>query len=236
MPERKLSILDLIQGSFADADEEKVSKYLDRLYAAISDYTQNIRRDSLLVLLLVTAFELVNSSPGSQFSVASFSFHKGSVVLQFVPAVVAYLFLQIITDSIRLADMGFAFRRLFRRWLGGGGRGEGYLGTGGFIMPATPLYWTIKQSLPSTDTIQHRRYALQYWASSWFTGVLVAGILAFEAHAYYVLYSGQFTHDILWLISLCFTLVCLVISAINFIDWYLTAGDEESAAKASPFG
>lgn len=77
MPERKLNILDLIQGSFADADEEKVSKYLDRLYAAISDYTQNIRRDSLLVLLLVTAFELVNSSPGTQFSVASFSFHKG---------------------------------------------------------------------------------------------------------------------------------------------------------------
>ena len=119
MPERKLNILDLIQGSFADANEEKIPKYLDRLYAAISDYTQNIRRDSLLVLLLVTAFELVNSSPGAQFSVASFSFHKGSVVLQVVPAVVAYLFLQIITDSIRLADMGIAFRRLFGRWLGG---------------------------------------------------------------------------------------------------------------------
>lgn len=224
MPE-KLNILDLIQDSFADADEEKVTKYLDRLYAAISDYTQNIRRDSLLVLLLVTAFELVNSSPGTQFSVASFSFHKGSVVLQFVPAVVAYLFLQIITDSIRLADMGIAFRRLFGRWLGG----RGYPGTGGFIMPATPLYWTIKQSLPSRGIIQYRRYALQYWASSWFTGVLVAGILAFEAHAYYVLYSGQFAHDILWLISLCFTLVCLVISAINFIDWYLTAGTEASS-------
>jgi hypothetical protein len=179
----------------------------------------------LLVLLLVTAFELVNSSPGTQFSVASFSFHKGSVVLQFIPAVVAYLFLQIITDSIRLADMGIAFRRLFRSWLGG----RGYPGTGGFIMPATPLYWTIKQSLPARDTIQRRRYALQYWTSSWFTGVLVAGILVFEAHAYYVLYSGQFTHDILWLISLCFTLVCLVISAINFIDWYLTAGTEESS-------
>ena len=225
MPKRKLNLLDLIQGSFADADEEKISKYLDRLYAAISDYTQNIRRDSLLVLLLVTAFELVNSSPGTQFSVASFSFHKGSVVLQFVPAVVAYLFLQIITDSIRLADMGIAFRRLFGRWLGGGE----YPGTGGFIMPATPLYWTIKQSLPSREIIQYRRYALQYWASSWFTGVLVAGILAFEAHAYYVLYSGQFTHGFLWLISLYFTLVCLVISAINFIDWYLTAGTEASS-------
>ena len=224
MPERKLNILDLIQGSFADADEEKVSKYLDRLYAAISDYTQNIRRDSLLVLLLVTAFELVNSSPGTQFSVASFSFHKGSVVLQFVPAVAAYLFLQIITDSIRLADMGIAFRHLFGRWLGG----RGYLETSGFIMPATPLYWNIKQSLPSRDIIQYHRYALQYSASSWFTGVLVAGILAFEAHAYYVLYSGQFAHDILWLISLCFTVACIVISAINFIDWYLTAGTQAS--------
>ncbi len=225
MPKRKLNILDQIQDSFAYTDDEKVSKYLDRLYAAISDYTQNIRRDSLLVLLLVTAFELVNSSPGTPFSVASFSFHKGSVVLQFVPAVVAYLFLQIVTDSIRLADMGKVFRQLFDRWLGG----RGYPETGGFIMPATPLYWTIKQSLPSRDTIQYRRYARQYWASSWFTVVLVVGILAFEAHAYYVLHSGQFTHDILWLISLCFTLVCLVISAINFIDWYLTAGTQPSS-------
>ena len=100
MPKRKLNLLDLIQGSFADADEEKVSKYLDRLYAAISDYTQRIRRDSLLVLLLVSAFELVNNSPGTQFSVASFSIHKGSPVLWFVPAVVAYLFFQIITDSM----------------------------------------------------------------------------------------------------------------------------------------
>lgn len=216
MPEER-NILDLIQDSLADTDEEKVSKYLDRLYAAISDYTQNIRRDSLLVLLLVTAFELVNSSPGAQFSVASFSFHKGSVVLQIVPAVVAYLFLQIIADSMRLADMGIAFRHLFSRWLGGG---KAYREVGGFIMPATPLYWNIKQSLPSRGTIQYRRYALEYSASSWFTGVLVVGILAFEAHAYYVLYSGQFTHDILWLISLCFTLVCLVMSAIYFSDWY----------------
>lgn len=226
MSEKKLNILDLIQGSFVDTDKEKISKYLDRLYAAISDYTQNIRRDSLLVLLLVTAFELVNSSPGTRFSVASFSFHKGSVVLQVVPAVVAYLFLQIVTDSIRLADMGNAFRHLFSRWLGERGRPE----TGGFIMPATPLYWTIKQSLPSTNTIQYRRYARGYWTSSWFTVVLVTGILAFEAHAYYVLYNGRFTHDILWFISLCFTLVCFVISAINFIDWYLTTGPEESSA------
>jgi hypothetical protein len=172
----------------------------------------------LLVLLLVTAFELVNSSPGAQFSVASFSFHKGSVFLQVVPAVVAYLFLQIITDSIRLADMGIAFRHLFGRWLGG----REYPGTSGFIMPATPLYWNIKQSLPSRDTIQYRRYARQYRASTLFTVVLVAGILAFEAHAYYVLHSGQNTHNFLWWTSLCFTLVCFVISAINFIDWYLT--------------
>lgn len=229
MPEKKLNILDLIQGSFADTDEEKLSKYLDRLYAAISDYTQSIRRDSLLVLLLATAFELVNSSPGEQFSVASFSFHKGSVVLQFVPAVVAYLFLQIVTDSIRLADMGIAFRRLFGRWLGGGEHPE----TGSFIMPATPLYWTIKQSLPSRGAIQYRRYARGYWTSSWFTGVLVAGILAFEADAYYTLYSGQFSHDILWLISLCFALVCFVMSAINFIDWYLTTGTEASFSRLS---
>ena len=225
MSEKRLNILNQIQGSFADDDKEKISKYLDRLYAAISDYTQSIRRDSLLVLLLVTAFELVNSSPGTQFSVASFTFHKGSVVLQVVPAVVAYLFLQIITDSIRLADMGIAFRRLFDRWLGEREHPE----TGGFILPATPLYWNIKQSLPSKDTIQYRRYALQYRASSLFTGVLVAGILAFEAHAYYVLHSRQFAHDILWLISLCFTLLCLVISAINFIAWYVTARSQASS-------
>jgi hypothetical protein len=222
--ERKLNILDLVQDSFSDASEEKISKYLDRLYAAISDYTQSIRRDSLLVLLLVTAFELVNSSPGTQFSVASFTFHKGSVVLQVVPAVAAYLFLQIITDSIRLADMGIAFRQLFDKWLGGKRHAE----TGGFVMPATPLYWNIKQSLPSRSIIQYRRYALQYSASTWFTGVLVAGVLAFEAHAYYVLYGGQSTPDILWLISLCFTVVCLVISATNWVDWYLTARTDEA--------
>jgi hypothetical protein len=121
--------------------------------------------------------------------------------------------------------MGIAFRRLFDRWLGD----REHLEAGGFILSATPLYWNIKQSLPSKDTIQYRRYALQYWASSLFTGVLMAGILAFEAHAYYVLHSAQFAHDILWLISLCFTLLCLVISAFNFIAWYLTARSQASS-------
>ena len=74
--------------------------------------------------------------------------------------------------------MGIAFRHLFGRWLGG----RGYLETSGFIMPATPLYWNIKQSLPSRDIIQYHRYALQYSASSWFTGVLVAGILSRRTH------------------------------------------------------
>jgi hypothetical protein len=225
MPERKLNILDLISDSVANTGEEKVPKYLDQLYAAISDYTQKIRRDSLLVLVLVAAFELVNSSPDTKFSVASFSFNKGSIVLQFVPAVVAYLFLQIITDSIRLADMGITFRRLFSRWLGGEEilEASGLIEAGGFIMPATPLYWNIKQSLPSKDIIQYRRYSLEYWTSTGFTVVLVAGILAFEGHAYYILYSGQSTPDALWWISLCFTIACLVISAINFIRWYITA-------------
>jgi hypothetical protein len=231
MPEGKLNILDLITDSFTNTDnEEKVAKYLDQLYAAISDYTQKIRRDSLLVLLLVTAFELVNSSSDTKFSIGSFSFNKGSIVLQFVPAVVAYLFLQIVTDSIRLADMGTAFRRLFARWLGGKEslKADGLIETSGFIMPATPLYWNIKQSLPSKNIVQYRRYSLEYWTSTGFTVVLVAGILAFEGHAYYILYSGQSARDILWWISLCFTCACLVISAINFIRWYITAHAEAS--------
>jgi len=244
MTEGKLNILELIKGSFADTDEDKLSKYLDRLYAAIFDYTQKIRRDSLLVLLLVTAFELVNSSPGTQISVGSFSIHQGSVVLRFVPAVVAYLFLQIITDSIRLADMDIAFRQLFSRWLGwkeylktgNFTETDNFIQTGGFIMPATPLYWNIKQSLPKRDTIQYRRYALEYSASSWFTAALVAGVLAFEAHAYYVLYNRQLTHFILWSISLFFTLACLVISAINFIEWYPTARTQASSPDERPDG
>ena len=225
MAGKQINILDRIQDSFADTDSEKISKYLDRLYAAISDYTQKIRRDSLLVLLLVAAFELVNSSPGTPLSVASFKFHRGSVVLQFVPAVVAYLFLQINTDGIKLADMGITFRRLFRRWLGE----RGYPETGGFILPATPLYWNIKQSLPSKDIIQHHRYVREYRTSTWFTTILVLGILVFEGHAYFVLYSGKFPRDILWLLSLCFTLVCLVLSGRNFIDWYRTARTEKSS-------
>jgi hypothetical protein len=212
MPQKR-DIPDRISDSFDNNDLERTSKYLDLLRQTMSGYTADMRRNGLLMLLLVGAFELVDYSKNTQITVASFSLHKGSVVLQFIPALVSYLYLQLVVCSTRLEQLGDAFIETFQKW-----SPKAYANDlGELVVPPTVLYWAVGQRTPVPRNRDYRRTSIENSASAVFFFAIIAGLIAFNCQAYLKLYRSPFNQDILWLISLAFSVFCIIMFAADLI-------------------
>src|SRR5277367_2882967 len=99
------SFRDRAGDAFDKKDHEDICKYLDWLRANMSEYSQGIRRALTVTLLLVAAFELIIQSPRSRITIASFGISRDSLVLVFIPALVPFLYFQILVDSTRLSAL-----------------------------------------------------------------------------------------------------------------------------------
>ena len=103
------SFPDRVKFSFDENDQETCSKYLDWLFARITDYSQSLRRDVTFIILLIAAFELVADSKHVSIGFGSFQLSKGSIVLQFIPVVVSYLLFQTVVNTSRITLLITAF-------------------------------------------------------------------------------------------------------------------------------
>jgi hypothetical protein len=195
-----------IIGSFQQGDSESVRAYIEWLRATMDQYANQIRRSTLVILVLIAAFEVVVQSPNAKISVGSFQIQRGSIVIDFVPALVAYLFLQTISDSNHLVQLETVFSRVFDRWNHAGKEND----LDGLLLPPSSLIWGIgylpkESNAAAFDRPEHVvRLVLEM--------INPIIVLAFEAQAYYVLFREPIFHHPLWLVSVAISSACITLA------------------------
>src|SRR5689334_15933131 len=126
-----------VTDSFSADDRDRVQQYLDWLRSALTDQSASLRRTVTLLIVIMAAFEFIIQSPHSSFQLAGFRINRGSIVLQFLPAITAYLYLQIFIDAVSYFDMKNAFIAAFSRWSPEAAENEIHV----FLKPSSPVYW-----------------------------------------------------------------------------------------------
>lgn len=201
-------------GAFDSKDHEDICKYLDWLRLQLSEYSQGVRRSIVVTLLLMAIFELIIESPKSQVSIASFRVTRSSIVLVFIPAIVSFMYFQVLVDSTRLIALQQAFVGLFNAWSPRASSNDLDI----WIQPPQALFWNVGWAAATYESRTiHAFEAVEAWAARILIVLVLLGGLAFEIQAYYVLYQAPVTHHVLWLISAVCAFFGCVITLVHFL-------------------
>lgn len=205
------SINTRIQESFGEAEHGDVSQYLEWVSAKIEGQAQSLRRMVALIVLLIAVFELTDEYPKTQIALGSFRMYKGSVVLLFLPAFVAFLYLQSLIETLRLNDTQRVYAKVFKKWSGKAADNQ----LEEYAIPSMPIYWNIgAYSSEAPKTFVFRLELALTWL---FFSFIIFGVLAFEAQAYYDLFQLPARDNILWVLSVSAAAICCL-AAITI--WY----------------
>jgi hypothetical protein len=198
---------------FQDIAREDMVQYMEWLRSAIGELIQSLRRTVALALLLMAIFELVIGSRALKLSVGSFTISSGSVVIVFIPAVISYLYLQVMSDTVELQSRQRTYLDMFYKW---SPRGS-WARLASWVFSPLPIYWNpgLTYSYSPFNPKFFRR--LQYWTKYTFYPGIGVGVLAFEVIAYWQLYDKRVTHGILWATSLCVTVLCSIMAVGYFV-------------------
>jgi hypothetical protein len=209
------SINTRIQESFGEAEHEDVSQYLEWVSARIASQAQSARRIVALIILLIAIFELTNEYPNTQLTFGSFHLYKGSVLIVFLPAFAAFLYLQSVIESARLNDGQRVYAKVFKKWSEKAAENQ----LEKYVMPTMPIYWNIGAYL--RDPAKSFALRLERAVTAIFLSFIMYGVLAFEAQAYYDLFQLPNRNTILWVLSVsAATFCCLTAIALQFGNSY----------------
>jgi hypothetical protein len=183
----------------------------------------------LIILSLIAAFELVIESPGSKIALGSFQIYKGSIVLLFIPVVVACLYFQAALDTSRLQALVEVLESAFSKWSHKGDEND----LVAYINPSMPIYWPLAGSVerkinrPSTRIVE--------WAVAIIPSAIIQyGVLIFQIQAYYLLYGQRNINLPLWIICCCISALFIVgffgITQMDHLDRWRSV---EESTKAS---
>jgi hypothetical protein len=206
-----------IKDSFDSDAHDDIAQYIDWLRSAIDSCVADLRRMLLFILLLVAVFEVVLESPSARISLGSFEIVKGSVVLLFIPALVAYMYLEVMVGTARLHTLRRVFRAAFARWSDKGGENDLDV----FINPAMPLYWYIAGD-SERKANQPRERKIEILAAFPFMMLFIVGVIAFEYQAYHLLRNHTPGSHILWIISGSVSAFCVIMGFIYSAVWAYT--------------
>jgi hypothetical protein len=105
------SLNEKVDEAFDDKDVEDAQKFLDLALSSLNQASDSISRTVLLMLLLAAVFELlINSSAIKDLTVGPITFNNTTLLQQFIPVVVAYLFY----DTFRLTGQVFDNRKVYK--------------------------------------------------------------------------------------------------------------------------
>jgi hypothetical protein len=207
------SMAQRIQDSFTEDQHEDILKYLDWCHSAFQDYMVSTRRSVTSLLVLAAVFELVAESRNAKVTIGSFSISSGSVVLDVLPILVAFFFLQVIVDTNKADALSKFQTEAFKLWSERAEENDLDI----TVLGPTPLYWGITALSLGRKGNTYRSDRVHYF-TSWtlIIGIMLA-VFGFEAHAYYVLLRPSL--NALWVISLLCTFLCLAMSCVAFIAY-----------------
>jgi hypothetical protein len=197
------TLRDRITDSFADDDRESARQYIEWLRAATSELSASLRRTVTFLIVLIAAFEFITESPKSAYTIAGFRIDKGSIVLQIIPAVTAYLFFQVVADTSVIRRLQSALSNTMARWSPKARENDLDI----MIGPPYPLFWTPFRTTRSRNIYPGGGVAL--FAAGIFGSIIILVFWIFEVQAYSELnqkHSGL--SQIIWWCSLCFAIFC----------------------------
>jgi hypothetical protein len=207
------SIKDRVRDSFSESDREDIFKYLDWIRSSLLDYNQAMRKMAAFIVLLIAIFEIVANSHNSIIAIGSFSISKGSLPFILLPGLVAFLFIQMMADAARADQLITIYTEVFRLWSVKAEANDLDVE----VLSFPPLYWNPTNAGYRSGN-KTRLYRLTDNTGVFFSLMVLIGMLAFEADAYYVLLPTRILEFILWLISLFFTLGCLILGCLIFVS------------------
>lgn len=199
-----------VKEAFTENDKEQAIKYLDWLRPTILDYAASIRRSSLVMILLVAIFELVISAKDIKITIGSFQVARGSIVLVFLPPLIAYLYMQAFWDTVRADYLREAFVAIFKIWSPKAEKND----FDDLLTPSQLMYFSVIGGSFHEET-KRRIDKLEDSASSIFVVSVIFGVVAFEGQAYFVLFPHHLGEAFTWTISLCITIFCLCITVLT---------------------
>ena len=159
-------------------------------------------------------FELIIEAPNTTFTIVSFHITKSSIAFLFLPALVAYLYLQTFIDTNRMGDAEIAFSSTFNKWLPLSKSNDLDV----LALPSQPLYWSFAPSMQEAN--KDSTYKLDETIGYIIVFIYLLGGIAFEVQAYYLLYSQSSSHLVLYAISALITF--LFATGCNFAFWMAT--------------
>jgi hypothetical protein len=208
-----------INESLDGASREDMLKFMGWFRSGMRDRSKALQRNVAYALLLMAAFTLVSESPNTKISIGSFQVSSGSLVIIFVPALVAYLYLQAISDSTQLDTLQLAFTAALGKWSAKAELNDIDL----LVAPSQALYWSVTTTSGYDDNITWLDN-VSMWTSNILLLITMLAVFTFEGWAYYKLYHSPITHDVAWIISACIAFFCLIAGFIQFLgdELYLT--------------
>jgi hypothetical protein len=213
-------LVDRIDDSFDDTDQDQMLKYMEWLRSAILEHHNSIRRSVTLMLVLIAIFELVADSRNATLTIGSFHVSKGSIPLLFLPAVVSFLYYQLVLDSCHAARQHTAFGFVFDLWAPKAG--ENCLPL--VLRIPEPAYWNALGADSSTD-FQDAFDKEEYRSSAIFIVLIILGVYVFVGQAYYVLIPAHIPTIVAWGVSLSIS-IYLVIDATLLLLLAASRGDD----------
>ena len=202
-----------IRKGLRDSDSDDSAKYIDWIRSAAIEYSQQTRHVVIFILVLATAFWLVSESPGTSLTIGSFRIYEGSAVLQFIPALVALCFLQLVFGTRQLIDYRSALRASVRHWK----RSAAENGLDALILPSSLLYWNVTSSFDPA-VMGKGEYRFTSIVSQALFGVLIGGELAFQVLSYLKLFDITKTSKATLIISAIIAAAATIV-AFGYLLW-----------------
>lgn len=221
------SIHQRISDSFSGADKEDICSYLQWLKDANYEYARSFRRNVIFTLILMGVFEIASESTGSSVSLGPFHVYKGYVVLQVLPILVSYMFFQIVSDTRQVAISQAAFSETLKLWSAKAESNDlDILLRPSFLAFSNPGIGGYSRN----ETINDRLY---FYISAVFDMIFSLAVLAFIGQAYYVLYSPQLSHHILWLIEVILSGSFCLVAIVYFLIYVFGEGNSLTSGFAA---
>ena len=193
------------EDAFSEKNEDQAVQYLDWLRSALFDLAGSVRRSAILALFLVAVFEFLEESHGAAFTLGGFRINEGSIVLPLIPALVAYLYIEIIISSAKVRVRQNLFTEVFKRWSPQAEQNDLDM----YVMPTNYLFWNPGRGLPRAEN-RSSIERTENRVSMVFAVTVLVGIFLFEGQAYYILLNGNsISFYVLYGLSLLMTIFCL---------------------------
>jgi hypothetical protein len=111
-----MRLRELVVESFSAESSEQAEKYIDRLLSVWTEYAKTGQRYSIILLLAMISFELINRSIVTEFSIGAIKVVDVSVIHAFLPVLVSFLMFKTLVEFVRWRHIENVYNAVMRQF------------------------------------------------------------------------------------------------------------------------